>query len=453
MPDHGFRLLTDQRRYAMIDEVNFDELFGKKSETTQKAKSAPAKKQAKPSAAKPAAEKTASAKKPAKSPADKTAAPKAAAPSGASKKPEKHGALNGLLYIVFVISVSVILACLAWLAATDILALNASDITETVVLPKDKFEVKITETTDANGKTVKQKDYVADIDFVADELYDAGIIKYKWLFKIYCSLADAENTIDPGTYVLKGSYDYRALVKKMQSGSNSMVRIKITFPEGYTMNQIFKKLDEEGVCEYDELMEAAANASFNYKFLEGVEPGNANRLEGFLFPDTYEFYEGMPASSAINKLLSGFHYRLTKEMYGWQESTGLSWAQIVNIASMIEKEAANDDERARIASVIYNRLEKGWPLQIDSTTLYEYPDHVGAPTAEMLQSDSPYNTRISVGLPPTAICSPGLASIRAALRPADTNYLFYALDTETGTHRFFSSSSEFEAFIATQNYD
>ena len=140
-------------------------------------------------------------------------------------------------------------------------------------------------------------------------------------------------------------------------------------------------------------------------------------------------------------------------MYGWQESTGLSWAQIVNIASMIEKEAANDDERARIASVIYNRLEKGWPLQIDSTTLYEYPDHVGAPTAEMLQSDSPYNTRISVGLPPTAICSPGLASIRAALRPADTNYLFYALDTETGTHRFFSSSSEFEAFIATQNYD
>ena len=239
MPDHGFRLLTDQRRYAMIDEVNFDELFGKKSETTQKAKSAPAKKQAKPSAAKPAAEKPASAKKPAKSPADKTAAPKAAAPSGASKKPEKHGALNGLLYIVFVISVSVILACLAWLAATDILALNASDITETVVLPKDKFEVKITETTDANGKTVKQKDYVADIDFVADELYDAGIIKYKWLFKIYCSLADAENTIDPGTYVLKGSYDYRALVKKMQSGSNSMVRIKITFPEGYTMNQIF----------------------------------------------------------------------------------------------------------------------------------------------------------------------------------------------------------------------
>lgn len=442
----------------MIDEVNFDELFGKKSESTQKKPTAkkPATQSAasKPAAKKPAAQsaaaRTADSKPAAKK---KPATQSAAAPSGGSKKPEKHGALNGLLYIVFVISASVILACLAWLAATDILALNASDVTATVVLPKDKFEVKVTETKDSSGKTVKQKDYIADIDYVTDELYDAGIIKYKWLFKIYCSLADAENTIDPGTYVLKGTYDYRALVKKMQSGSNSMVRIKITFPEGYTMNQIFKKLEEEGVCEYDELMEAAANASFNYKFLEGVEAGQANRLEGFLFPDTYEFYEGMPASSAINKLLSGFHYRLTKEMYGWQENSGLTWAQIVNIASMIEKEAANDDERARIASVIYNRLEKGWPLQIDSTTLYEYPDHVGAPTAEMLASDSPYNTRISVGLPPTAICSPGLASIRAALRPADTNYLFYALDTETGTHRFFSSSSEFEAFIATQNYD
>lgn len=426
----------------MIDEVNFDELFGKKPDETKKAQ--PVKKQP-PQQTKQQPQQT-------KTPApQKQPVQKPAASDG--KKPEKHGALNGLLYLVFVLSVSVILACLAWLAATDILALNASDVTATVVLPKDKFELVVTESTNEQGKIVKDKHYIADIDYVADQLKDAGVIKYKWLFKIYCSLADAENTIDPGTYVLKGSYDYRALVKKMQSGSNSMVRLSITFPEGYTMEQIFRKLEAEGVCDYDDLMDAAANATFSYKFLEGIETGDASRLEGFLFPDTYEFYEGMPASSAINKLLSGFHYRLTKEMYDWQESSGMSWAQIVNIASMIEKEAANDDERARIASVIYNRLEKGWPLQIDSTTLYEYPDHVGAPTAEMLASDSPYNTRISTGLPPTAICSPGLASIKAALRPADTNYLYYALDTEAGTHRFFATSYEFEAFVATQNYD
>ncbi len=373
-------------------------------------------------------------------------------PSGKNEDGKK-GLMGGALYFLFVISVSVILACLAWAAATDVLGFKASDTVATITLPKDTFTYEEVEYEDEDGNKKTKKEHYADIGYVADELKEQGIIKYKWLFKLFASVYNADEKIDPGTYELKAVYDYKALIKKMTSGSGAMVTKKITFPEGYSMNQIFKKLDEEGVCDYDELMDAAANATFNYSFLEDVEKGEASRLEGFLFPDTYEFYEGMPASSAINKLLSGFHYRLTKEMYGWQESTGLSWAQIVNIASMIEKEAANDDERARIASVIYNRLEKGWPLQIDSTTLYEYPDHVGAPTAEMLQSDSPYNTRISVGLPPTAICSPGLASIRAALRPADTNYLFYALDTETGTHRFFSSSSEFEAFIATQNYD
>lgn len=443
MPESDIRCLTDQRRYAMIDEVNFDELFGQNNENTKKTENTSA---AKPKKAAASKAKPTSKAKPAK--AGGSAKP---APSDGGES-AKHGVLNGLLYLVFILSVSVILACLAWLAATDILALNAPDVTATIELPKDKFELVITETTDDNGKTVKNKHYVADIDYVTQQLYDEGIIKYKWLFKIYCALADADDTIDPGTYVLKGSYDYRALVKKMQSGSNSMVRLSITFPEGYTMDQIFKKLEAEGVCDYEDLMDAAANASFNYPFLENLETGDASRLEGFLFPDTYEFYEGMPASSAINKLLSGMHYRLTKEMYGWQENSGMSWNEIMIVASMIEKEAANDDERARIASVIYNRLKKDWPLQIDSTTLYEYPDHVGAPTAEMLAKDSPYNTRINTGLPPTAICSPGLASIRAALRPADTNYMFYALDTSTGTHRFFTSASEFDAFVATQNY-
>ena len=127
--------------------------------------------------------------------------------------------------------------------------------------------------------------------------------------------------------------------------------------------------------------------------------------------------------------------------------------QIVTIASMIEKEAANDTEQYTIASVIYNRLNKDWPLQIDSTTLYEYPDHEGAPTAEMLANDSPYNTRISKGLPPSPICNPGITSIRAALQPSSTNYMYYALNTATGQHEFFTNADAFNAFVATQNYD
>lgn len=365
----------------------------------------------------------------------------------------KKSKFNGLMYFIFVVSVSIILACLAWSAATDVLALKSDNVEATVTLAKDSFDYYDYEEKNDDGEKVTKKAHEADIGYVANQLKDAGIIKYKWLFKLYCGFSDADKKLDPGTYELKSAYDYRALVMKMQSGSGAMVTIKITFPEGYTMRDIFKKLDAEGVCDYDELMEAAANATFNYAFLEGTEKGEASRLEGFLFPDTYEFYEGMPASSAINKLLEGFHYKLTAEMLEWQAESGYSMREIITIASMIEKEAADNADRYKVASVIYNRLKKDWPLQVDSTTLYEYPDHKGAPTKDMLSKDTPYNTRVNKGLPPTPICSPGISSIKAALQPEDTNYMFYALNSSTGKHEYFTNSGAFDAFVAKQNYD
>ena len=365
----------------------------------------------------------------------------------------KKTRFNGLMYFIFVVSVSVIFACLAWSAATDVLALKSDDVEATVVLAKDSFEYSEVKVKDDDGKETTKKVHTADIGYVADKLKEAGIIKYKWLFKLYCGFSNADEKLDPGTYELKSSYDYRALVMKMQTGSGAMVALKITFPEGYTMHDIFKKLDAEGVCDYDELMDAAANATFNYSFLEGIEKGDASRLEGFLFPDTYEFYEGMPASSAINKLLETFHYKMTAEMLEWQQESGYSMRQIITIASMIEKEASDNADRYKVASVIYNRIKKDWPLQVDATSLYEYPDHEGAPTKDMLQKDSPYNTRINKGLPPTPICSPGIASIKAALKPDKTNYMYYALNSSTGSHEYFTSSSAFEAFVAKQDYD
>ena len=410
-------------------KTDFDELFGKKEPDRKPKKTAAA---------------------PAQRKAPPQARPSAAA---AAKKENKSGLAGGALYFLFVISVSIILACLAWAAATDVLGFKSSDTVAQITLDKDSFTYKEVEVKDDDGNTKTKKVHYADMSYVADQLKDNGIIKYKWLFKLFGSVYNADEKIDPGTYELKAIYDYKALVKKMTSGSAAMVTKKITIPEGYTMRQIFKKLDAEGVCDYDELMDAAANSTFNYSFLEGTEKGDASRLEGFLFPDTYEFYEGMPAATAINKLLEVFHYKITAEMLEWQEESGYTMREIVTIASMIEKEAANDTEQYTIASVIYNRLKKDWPLQIDSTTLYEYPDHEGAPTAEMLAKDSPYNTRISKGLPPSPICSPGITSIRAALQPSSTNYMYYALNTATGQHEFFTSADAFNAFVATQNYE
>jgi UPF0755 protein len=407
-------------------KTDFDELFGKK-EPDRKPKKAAA-------------------------PAQKKAPAQSRPSAAAAKNENKSGLAGGALYFLFVISVSIILACLAWAAATDVLGFKSSDTVAQITLDKDRFTYQEVKVTDDDGNIKTKKVHYADMSYVADQLKDNGIIKYKWLFKLFGSVYNADEKIDPGTYELKAIYDYKALVKKMTSGSAAMVTKKITFPEGYTMRQIFKKLNAEGVCDYDELMDAAANSTFNYSFLEGTEKGDANRLEGFLFPDTYEFYEGMPAATAINKLLEVFHYKMTAEMLEWQEESGYTMREIVTIASMIEKEAANDTEQYTIASVIYNRLKKDWPLQIDSTTLYEYPDHEGAPTAEMLAKDSPYNTRISKGLPPSPICSPGITSIRAALQPSSTNYMYYALNTATGQHEFFKTADAFNAFVATQNY-
>ncbi len=369
------------------------------------------------------------------------------------RQDKKTGCLGGLMYFVFIVSVSVILACVGWMAASDVLALNKGADTIEVTLPETIFTQKDIDVKDADGNvTGKDTINVADIGKVATILKDAGIIKYKSLFKLYSGFSEAKNKMDPGTYSLSTEYDYRAIVKKMQFGSDSQVRTMVTFPEGFTVKEIFKRLEENKICKYDALMDCAANLDFKYKFLENIPLGDASRLEGFLFPDTYEFYQGMTPEAAIDTFLQIFHYKLTAEMWDQAGAKGLTMQQVVCIASMIEKEAANDDERANIASVIYNRLIKNMQLQIDATIQYALPERKEQLSIEDTQIDSPYNTYKNFGLPPTPIASPGLASIMAALKPATTNNLYYALDEATGTHKFFTNYSAFETFKGTQSY-
>ncbi len=364
----------------------------------------------------------------------------------------RSGCLGGLIYFAFVVSISIILACVGWMAASDVLALNKEPVTATVTLDKAEFKDVTISYTDAEGNAKERSGHQVSVGYVAKQLKDAGIIKYKGLFQLYCSVSHAKTKIDPGTYELSTNYDYRALVKKMQVGSGAMVTTKVTIPEGYTMEQIFHKLEDENVCSYDDLMDAAANYSYNYSFIDQSMQGDAKRLEGFLFPDTYEFYQGMQASSAINKFLENFHDRLTAEMLEKADERGMTMQEVVTVASMIEKEAANDDERAMIAAVIYNRIEAGMPLQIDSTIMYVLPEHKDVLTVEDTKIDSPYNTYQNKGLPPTPIANPGLASIKATLSPASTQALYYALDAESGTHKFFTNYGEFQAFVAKQSY-
>ena len=368
----------------------------------------------------------------------------------------RTGCLGGLMYAAFVICISIILACAGWMAACDVLALNKDPLTAAVTLPKDVFSPKEVDVKDYTGKVTGTRVVdAADIDYVADALKDAGIIEYKSLFKLFARFSHADVKMDPGTYVLNTELDYRAIVKNMQVGTASMVVTTITFPEGMTMAQIFEKLEKEGVCSADDLYKAAAEFNYSFRFLENVETGDAARLEGFIFPNTYDFYQGEQPSSVINKFLTALHSRITADMWKQIETRGTTFRDTVIVASMLEKEAANDAERATIASVIYNRIAAGMPLGIDSTILYVHPDYEGGVDlpAEYLTEESPYNTRINPGLPPTPICNPGMASIQAALNPMQTDYYYYALDAEEGVHKFFRDYNSFTAFVAEQNYE
>ncbi|MEG1165739.1 MAG: endolytic transglycosylase MltG, partial [Oscillospiraceae bacterium] len=260
-----------------------------------------------------------------------------------TRRDGKTGCLGGVMYFIFIVSVSTILACLAWMAASDVLALNKEELTAEIVLPQEIFTKYDREIKDKDGKVTGTKpDWKANsMGDVAKILKDAGIIEYKFLFKLYSSFSNANIKIDPGTYELSTQFDYRAIVKKMQFGSESQVRTKVTFPEGFTNKQIFLRLEENKICQYDELMECAANEEFDYNFLKDIPMGNASRLEGFLFPDTYEFYQGMTPRAAIDTFLQIFNKRLTKEMLDLSAARGYTLQQTLNVASMIEKEAAN----------------------------------------------------------------------------------------------------------------
>lgn len=359
----------------------------------------------------------------------------------------RTGCLGGLLYFLFILCVSAVLALVGWIAANDVLALNKPDKTAVVVIPESFF----TEKTNDDGETYLS----ADISEVADELKKQGFVDYPFLFKIFAKFSHADRKIDPGEYELSTSYDFRSLVAHMHSTSqySTAETTTVTIPEGRTLKQTFAILEEAGVCDAQDLWRSAADTDFEFWFLSSDTLGDENRLEGFLFPDTYEFFVDSNPDSVLRKFLENFNDKFTAEMREAAEERGLTVQEIVTAASLIESEAANDEERPAIASVIYNRLGSSDMrlLQIDATIQYILPERKDKLTYDDLEIDSPYNTYLYPGLPPGAISNPGLASIKAAIYPEETDYFFYALNKE-GAHSFFNDYYSFENFVNSSDF-
>jgi len=344
------------------------------------------------------------------------------------RRERKTGCIGGILYAAFIISVSLVLGSLLWMAAADVLGFGSVDEQVNVVIPNN-FEM-------------------AD---VTDILYEAGLIRHRLVFNMYASFSNAEERIVPGTFVLNKNFDYRALVQGMTPRAGQRIEVSVTIPEGFTLLQIFNLLDNYGVASADELWYAATNHDFDFHFLDSETIGDSIRLEGFLFPNTYMFFLNSSATSVLNRLLREFDRRFTEEMVERAEEMGFTVREIVIIASMIERETGSHEESPRIAAAIYNRLANPgtFPLlQIDATIQYAVQG-TGLPATTDL--DHPFNTYIHPGLPPGPIANPGMHSINAALHPLDTNEFFWALNLE-GTHNFFATYAEHRAFVQSDQF-
>lgn len=337
------------------------------------------------------------------------------------------------VWLALILAIGVTAGRMLWVCAADVLAFGREDQVVTI--------------------TIYESDTMDDI---IEKLYSNGLIRYRSLFQLYASISDAEEDIQPGIYDLNTRYDYHALVNSMSPSSSRSV-VELTIPEGYTCQQIFALLEENRVCTAVDIGAYAVDGELDdYWFLENVERGSEYCLEGFLFPDTYQFYQNSTPREALEKMLDNFEVRFNEEMRAQIETLnanvtggGYTVREVVIVASLIEKEAAAPSEAAAIAGVIYNRLFR-WGdtpayLNIDAALVYaQGGDNQTIDTT----LDSPYNTYTHVGLTPTPIANPGLSSLEAALNPETHDYYYYVLNPSTGMHQFSTTYEEHEAYRA-----
>jgi UPF0755 protein len=216
--------------------------------------------------------------------------------------------------------------------------------------------------------------------------------------------------------------------------------VELVVPEGYRLTQIAAQVEEDlGIPAKRFLAEVQSGRYALPPYL----PADVDSPEGFLFPKSYEFVEGdLTARVVARRMLEQFGREAASMPFGRAEDLGVTPYELVTIASMIEEEASVAKDRPLIAGVIYNRLDLGMALGIDATLLYDDPTPDGELSSSDLESNSPYNTRVHPGLPPTPIASPGAASLLAALRPAETDFLYYVLCSDDGSHRFARTLAE-----------
>ena len=278
---------------------------------------------------------------------------------------------------------------------------------------------------------------------IAEELAAKRLIKNRTAFLFAAKSAGLDKSLQAGEYFLSRSMNVRQIIETMAKGATADVQI--TIPEGYTVEQIAILLEEKGLARKDRFLSLAKDfAPFD---TVKSRPGVNYRAEGFLFPDTYRINRNATEEEILNLLAKEFAKKFTPELQEQAKASGLSPYDVIVLASLIEREVQLAKERPMVARVFLNRLQIDMPLQSCATIQYI----LGYPKEELTIADtqlpSPYNTYLNSGMPPGPVANPGISSIKAALNPAEGDWLYFVVDGKTGGHRFSRTLAEHEAAI------
>ena len=271
---------------------------------------------------------------------------------------------------------------------------------------------------------------------ISTVLKNKGIISNKWLFEFFTKMKGYDKSIQAGTFTFKNVRTNNDIIDNLVYGKPD--RKKITFLEGWNMEQVARHLEKEMKFNYSEVIDLFKDENFIKKLKL-----NVNTLEGYLFPETYYFFEGVDKQSLVKRLVNEHKLFWNKENISKADSLGFSPYEIIIIASIIEGEAIYDSERPTISAVYHNRLKRGMKLQADPTVQYIIKDGPRRLLNRDLRIKSPYNTYMYKGLPPGPISSPGTQSLHAALNPQINDYLYFVAKGD-GYHTFSRNEKEHE---------
>lgn len=343
-------------------------------------------------------------------------APTSAKPVSQSvkKKAKTVGGNFAVILFAFIILFTTLTSYISISGLNDILAINTSDVVIKVEIPEEPT-----------------------YNDILDILHDNDLIKQKTLCNIFAKFRhydDEDNKYLSGVYYLDRTMGIEGMLNKCMAAPESADTVTLGFPEGWTIKQIFEKLEKYDVCKTDRLYTALNDVDYEFDFVRNLTPEEERYqlLEGYIFPDTYDFYVDADANYVIRKFLSNFNDRWTDEYQSRADKLGYSMDEIIIIASIIQKEAADSSQMKAVSSVIHNRLKNSvkFPtLGCDSTAIYVsnyVKPVVGGSRGNYYLSK--YDTAANRGLPPGPICNPGIDAIEAALYPSDTNYYYFLHD-------------------------